>query len=105
MIRLFNVYYSTRTLVLLLCEALIVSGSFLLATTYLIGSDTYIALMYENGLLKIGSSPFSLCCSLITLICMNRNVSQNVGRSTFGCCWFLALFRFPRGVRLFSSLS
>ena len=54
MIRLFNVYYSTRTLVLLLCEALIVSGSFLLATTYLIGSDTYIALMYENGLLKIG---------------------------------------------------
>jgi sugar transferase (PEP-CTERM system associated) len=54
MIRLFNVYYSTRTLALLLCEALIVSGSFLLATAYLIGPDTYIALMYENGLLKIG---------------------------------------------------
>jgi sugar transferase (PEP-CTERM system associated) len=54
MIRLFNVYYSTRTLVLLLCEALIVSGSFLLATVLLVGPDTYIALMYENGLLKIG---------------------------------------------------
>ena len=32
MIRLFNVYYPTRTIVLLMCEALIVSGSFLLAT-------------------------------------------------------------------------
>ena len=53
MIRLFNVYYPTRTLVLLLCEALLVGSSFLLATTYLIGPDTYIALIYENGLLKI----------------------------------------------------
>ncbi len=35
MIRLFNVYYPTRTLVLLLCEALLVGGSFLLATAYL----------------------------------------------------------------------
>jgi sugar transferase (PEP-CTERM system associated) len=53
MIRLFNVYYPTRTLVLLLCEALLVGGSFLLATAYLVGPDAYIALMYENGLLKI----------------------------------------------------
>ena len=53
MIRLFNVYYPTRTLVLLLCEALLVGGSFLLATAYLIGPDTYIALIYENGILKI----------------------------------------------------
>ena len=37
MIRLFNVYYPTRTLVLLLCEALLVGGSFLLATAYLSG--------------------------------------------------------------------
>jgi sugar transferase (PEP-CTERM system associated) len=55
MIRLFNVYYPTRTLVLLLCEALLVSGSFLLATTYLLGPDTYITLVYENGMLKIAS--------------------------------------------------
>jgi len=53
MIRLFNVYYSTRALLLLLCEVLLVGGSFLLATTYLIGPDTYIALIYENGILKI----------------------------------------------------
>jgi sugar transferase (PEP-CTERM system associated) len=53
MIRLLNVYYPTRTLVLFLCEALLVSGSFLLATALLVGPDTYIALIYENGILKI----------------------------------------------------
>lgn len=55
MIRLFNVYYPTRTLLLLLCEALIICGSFLLATAYIIGPDAYITLIYENGLLKIVS--------------------------------------------------
>jgi sugar transferase (PEP-CTERM system associated) len=53
MIRLFNVYYPTRTIVLLLCEALIISGSFLLATVMIEGPDTYICLNYEYGTLKI----------------------------------------------------
>lgn len=53
MIRLFNVYYPTRTLVLFVCEVLLVSGSFLLATTFLMGPDAYIVLIYEGGLLKI----------------------------------------------------
>src|ERR1017187_9334182 len=53
MIRIFNVYYPTRTLVLLLCEALLTGGSFLLAAAYLFGPDTYIELIYENGLLQI----------------------------------------------------
>ena len=59
MIRLFNVYYPTRTLVLLFCEVLLVSGSFLLATTCvcLIGPDGSVALrndlILEYGLLKI----------------------------------------------------
>jgi sugar transferase (PEP-CTERM system associated) len=59
MIRLFNVYYPTRTLVLLFFEALLVGGSFLLAAACLclMGPDGYIvlfnALIYENGLLKI----------------------------------------------------
>jgi sugar transferase (PEP-CTERM system associated) len=52
MIRLFNVYYPTRTLVLLLCEVLIVGCSFLLATILLV-PDPYIALFYDYGLLKI----------------------------------------------------
>jgi sugar transferase (PEP-CTERM system associated) len=53
MIRLFHVYYPTRTIVLLFCEALIVSGSFLLATAMMRGPDTYLVLNYEYGALKI----------------------------------------------------
>ena len=62
MIRLFNVYYPTRTIVLLLCEAVIVSGSFLLATVMILGPDTYICLNYEYGSLKI------LALTVLTLL-------------------------------------
>ncbi len=58
MIRILNVYYPTRALVELLCEVLLVCGSFLLATVYLVGPDTYIALMYQNGILKISGITF-----------------------------------------------
>lgn len=64
MIRLFNVYYPTRTIVLLLCETLIVSGSFLLATAMMLGPDTYLVLNYEYGALKIaGLTVLTLLCS------------------------------------------
>ena len=63
MIRLFNVYYPTRTIVLLLCEALIVCGSFLLATVLLLGPDAYLVLNYEYGGLKI------LGLTILTLLC------------------------------------
>jgi sugar transferase (PEP-CTERM system associated) len=63
MIRLFNVYYSTRTFVLLLCEALLVGGSFLLATALCVGPDTYLVLNYEYGGFKI------LGLTILTLLC------------------------------------
>ena len=88
MIRLFNVYYPTRTLVLLLCEALLVGGSFLLATAFALGQDTYIALIYEFGILKILGITVSLCFSRITSTCMSRSAYQVAGKSTSGCCWF-----------------
>lgn len=54
MIRLFNVYYPTRTLLMVVCEALLASASFTAATTFILGVDnSYIRLIYENGLLKI----------------------------------------------------
>jgi len=59
MIRLFNVYYPTRTLVLLFFEALLVGSSFLLAAACLCltGPDGHVVLfnvlIFENGLLKI----------------------------------------------------
>jgi sugar transferase (PEP-CTERM system associated) len=61
MTRLFNVYYPTRTLVRLLCEVIIVGGSFFLATILFTGPDLYLVLIYENGLLKIaGITLFTL---------------------------------------------
>lgn len=55
MIRLFNVYFPTRSLVRIFCEALLIGGSFLLAVAFLLGPDTYIGLVYENGLLKVAA--------------------------------------------------
>lgn len=64
MIKLFNVYYPTRLLVLLVCEAILVGGAFLLAAAYLMGPDIYIALVYQGGLLKIlGIVAFTLLLS------------------------------------------
>ncbi len=53
MIRLFNVYYPVRTLVLLIGEALIVWTSFLLGAVYAFRQDSYLVLNYEGGYLKI----------------------------------------------------
>ena len=55
MIRFFNVYYPTRTVILVLGEAFLVFGCFLLATFLVLPEgDPYIVLMYEYGLVKIG---------------------------------------------------
>jgi len=63
MIRLFNVYYPTRMIVLFLCEAIIVSGSFLLATVMILGPlNASICLNYEYGGLKI------LALTIVTLL-------------------------------------
>ncbi len=55
MIRVLHVYYPTRTAVLVLCEALIVTGCFLAATFLVLGPDSYIALNYDQGMLKIAA--------------------------------------------------
>ncbi len=56
MIRFFNVYYPTRTVALLFCEALVVSGCFLLATLLLLApGDAFIKLNYEQGYFKIAA--------------------------------------------------
>ena len=55
MIRFLNVYYPTRTVLLLLCEASVVAGSFLLATWLVLRQDTFLALQYEHGLIKIAA--------------------------------------------------
>lgn len=63
MIRLFNVYYPVRTLVLLIGEALIVCTSFLLATFFVWRQDMYLILNYEGGYFKI------FVVTLLVLLC------------------------------------
>jgi sugar transferase (PEP-CTERM system associated) len=59
MIRLLNVYYPTRTVMLLLCEACIVAGCFLAAAFMVLGfDDTMLALNYEFGYAKIAAITF-----------------------------------------------
>lgn len=53
MIRLFNVYYPIRTLVLFGGEALLVWTSFLVATLWQHPEDSYVVLNYEAGYWKI----------------------------------------------------
>lgn len=54
MIRFFNVYYPTRTVILVLGEAILVALCFLLGTCLLLGpDDRYIVLNYEYGGIKI----------------------------------------------------
>jgi sugar transferase (PEP-CTERM system associated) len=62
-IRLFNVYYPVRTLVLLIGEALIVWTSFLLGAVYAFRQDSYLVLNYEGGYLKI------LVVTILVLVC------------------------------------
>ena len=62
--RIFHVYYPTRTIVLLLSEALIVSASFLLAIALVSGQDTFLVLNYEYGTFKIAAlTGITLLCS------------------------------------------
>jgi len=53
MVRFLNVYYPTRTIILLLAEACVVFACFLTATWWMLGPDAFIALEYQQGLLKI----------------------------------------------------
>jgi sugar transferase (PEP-CTERM system associated) len=63
MIRFLNVYYPTRTVILLFCEALIVCGSFLVACLVILRSSTMDVLATNHGLLKIGVLTF------LTILC------------------------------------
>lgn len=53
MIRLFNVYYPVRSLILLIGEALIVGTSLLLGAMYANWEDSYLVIVYEHGYIKI----------------------------------------------------
>jgi sugar transferase (PEP-CTERM system associated) len=63
MIRFLNVYFPTRTIVLMLCETLIVGGSFLLASALLLGPNTLATLTEQHGAVKI------VILTVVTILC------------------------------------
>ncbi|HVG26278.1 MAG TPA: TIGR03013 family XrtA/PEP-CTERM system glycosyltransferase [Acidobacteriaceae bacterium] len=63
MIRFLNVYYPTRTVVLIFCEALIIGGSFVLASAVVLGPQTMDVLAYHHGALKIA------VLTILTILC------------------------------------
>ncbi len=63
MVRLFNVYYPTRILVLVAGEGIVVGASFLLAALIRLGQDSALILSYEHGYYKIlGVTALALVC-------------------------------------------
>jgi len=62
-IRLFNVYYPVRALVLLAVETMVVFTSFLLGMMLAFPDDRYIVLNYEYGYVKV------IVATLVVLIC------------------------------------
>ncbi len=65
MVRLFNVYYPTRVLVLVAGEGMVVCASFLLAALIRFGQDSVLVLNYEYGFYKI------LGITLLALVCLH----------------------------------
>jgi sugar transferase (PEP-CTERM system associated) len=63
-VRLFNVYFPLRFLVLMAGEILVICASFLLATLIRLGDDSYLVLAYENGFYKI------LVVAALALLCL-----------------------------------
>jgi sugar transferase (PEP-CTERM system associated) len=64
MIRLFKVYYPVQTIALLVCEMLIVSGCFVIATVIVLGGHSYMTLNGSYGGLKIaGTTCLMILCS------------------------------------------
>lgn len=64
MVRVFNIYFPARTLLLLAGEAVIIPASFLLATLIRLRGDSFLFLFYEQGSYKI-----ALACGVF-IICM-----------------------------------
>ncbi len=65
MVRLFNIYYPRRLLVLVAAEGTIVCASFLLAARIRLGDDSFLVLNYTHGFYKI------LAVTGLALVCLH----------------------------------
>lgn len=92
MVRLFNVYYPKRFVVLLVGEILLLSSSFMLAAVLRLGDDTSLVLNYENGYYKIlGVTLMALLC-LYYLDLYDYQRLRSGGETYFRLLLFLGFF-------------
>ena len=80
-----SVYYPVRGALLLIGEAIIVCGSFLLAAVIRFGSASYWALSHGNGFYKI------LGLTVVVLLCLHYCDLYNLGRLRFQAEAYLQL--------------
>jgi sugar transferase (PEP-CTERM system associated) len=85
MVRLFNVYYPLRSLLLLIGEAIIVCSSFVVASRIEFGEDSYFLLNFENGYYKI------LAATGIAIVCSHYFDLYNPDRLTEGSLIYFRL--------------
>jgi sugar transferase (PEP-CTERM system associated) len=84
-VRLFNVYYPIRSLLLLCGETFVICISFIVASRIEFGADSYHVLSFENGYYKI------LVATGIALICCHYFDLYNPERLTEGCLIYFRL--------------
>ncbi len=65
MIRLFHIYFPSRTLVLVAMETILVMAAFLAASFIRFGADVHLQLLYEHGLRRI------LTAAVVCMLCMH----------------------------------
>jgi sugar transferase (PEP-CTERM system associated) len=53
MIRILNVYYSTRAVLLILSEALLICGCYIIAAAMVLRTDTYKVLFFQHNIAKV----------------------------------------------------
>jgi sugar transferase (PEP-CTERM system associated) len=89
MIRLFQVYYPVRTIVLLLGELTILVASFTLAAAYLLGPDAEIVLRYENGLGRLCLFAFAIVLAAYYLDLYSPQKLTSANETYFRLCMLL----------------
>jgi len=107
-VRVFNIYFPARTLVLLVGEAIIISASFLLAALIRFGSNFTLVVGYEYGGYKIALAcgVYILCLYYYDLydsyaVCAAREViTRLIQVLGTGCLVMALIYYFFPGVRL-----
>ncbi len=98
MVRLFNVYYPTRILVLVAAEATIVCASFLVAAMVRLGPQSVLAFGYEYGIYKIAGITILALTFLHYFDLYNLQRVPSQAETWFRLLVMLGIFSFCLGI-------